>query len=307
MPGASDPAEVAETLLEHFVPSIPPPPPLLRLTWYEDYTPLTFEEISRALSKSSNTSALGPDHIQYSVWKSVHRMKPSLHPSLLDPLLAHGFHPPSVKKELGIVLGKPGKPSYDAPSSFRVIVLLRTHSRILERVVASCLAAQAGICSLIHPLHCGSLPGKSPTDAALVLQHNVVSFKRLHYKVSTLLLDMKGGFDKEESPSLLSLLRRKGVSPYLVQWVGSFLRDRTCRLTFHESPRLFAPFSVRVPQGSPIPPLLFVIYVSSLHLEIPRSLTLSYVDDFAVTVASPSCRTNVPLVPKSFSALKRKA
>jgi len=110
-----------------------------------------------------------------------------------------------------------------------------------------------------------------------------------------------------ESPSLFSLLGRKGVSPYLVQWVGSFLRDRTCHLTFQGSPRTFAPFSVGVPQGSPISPQLFIIYVSSLHLEIPRSLIISYVNDLAVTVVSPSYRTNVRLLQKSFSSLKRKA
>jgi len=110
-----------------------------------------------------------------------------------------------------------------------------------------------------------------------------------------------------ESPSLLYLLRRKGVSPCLVQWTGSVLRDRTCRLTFQGFPRSFAPVSVGVPQGSPISPLLFVIFVSSLHLEVPRSLIISYIDDFAVTVASPSYRTNVRLLQKSFSALKRKA
>jgi len=241
------------------------------------------------------------------VWKSVHRIKPSLLPSLLDPLLAHGFHPPSLKKALGIVLDKPDKPSYHSPSSFRVIVILRTLSKILERVVAFRLSAQATLCSLIHPLQCGSLPGRSTADAALVLQDNVESFHRLRYKVSTLFLDVKGGFDNVESPSHLSHLRRKGVSPYLVQWVGSFLRDRTCRLTFQGSPRSFAPVSVGVPRGSPISPLLFVIYVSSLHLEIPRSLIISYVDDFAVTVASPSYWTNVRLFQKSFSALKRKA
>ena len=173
--------------------------------------------------------------------------------------------------------------------------------------MTSRLSVQAKTCSLIHPLQGGSLPGRSTTDAALVLQHHVESFHRLYYKVSTLFLDVKGGFDNVESPSLLSLLRRKGVSPYLVQWVGSFLRDHTCRLTFQGSPRLFAPVSVGVPQGSPISPLLFVIYVSSLYLDIPRSLFLSYVDDFAVTVASPCKRTNVRLLQMSFSSLKRKA
>ena len=118
---------------------------------------------------------------------------------------------------------------------------------------------------------------------------------------------MKGGFDNVESPCLLSLLRRKGVSPDLVQWVGSFLRDQTYHLTFEGSPRSFSPVSVGVPQGSPISPLLFVIYVSSLHLDVPRSLIVSYVDDMAVTIASPSYRTNFRLLQKSFSLLKRKA
>jgi len=210
LPGASKPAEVAETLLHHCFPPKPPPPPLLRLTRHEDYTPLTSKEISRALSKSSNTSPPVPDHITYSVWKSVYRLKPSLLPSLLDPLLAHGFHPPSLKKALGIVLDKPGKPAYDSPSSFRVIVLHQKLSKILERVVAPHLSAQVTICSLIYPLQYGSLPEKSTADAALVLQHNVESFHRLRYKVSTLFLNVKGGFDNVESPSLLSLLRMRG-------------------------------------------------------------------------------------------------
>ena len=110
-----------------------------------------------------------------------------------------------------------------------------------------------------------------------------------------------------DSPSLLSHLHRKGVSPYLVKWVGSFLRDGTCRLTIQWSPGHYAPVSVGVPPGSPIISLLFVIYLSFLHLEIPRSLMISYVDDIAVPLASPSYRTNVCHLQKSFSMLKRKA
>ena len=141
LPGASNPAEVAETLLHHLCHPKPTPPPLLRIAHYENHTPLTSEEIYGALSKLSNTCAPGCDHIPYSVWKFVHHLKPSLLPSLLDPLLAHRLHPASLKKALSIALDKTGKSSYDSSSSFRVIVLLRTLSKILETVVASRLCA----------------------------------------------------------------------------------------------------------------------------------------------------------------------
>jgi hypothetical protein len=91
----------------------------------------------------------------------VNSTNPALLPALLGPLLAYGHHPPSLKKAFGIVLSKPGKASYDSPSSFRVIVLLRTLSKLLERVVTQRLAAQAIVCGLINPLQCGSVPGKS--------------------------------------------------------------------------------------------------------------------------------------------------
>ena len=94
-------------------------------------------------------------------------------------------------------------------------------------------------------------------------------------KVSTLFLDIKGGFDNVNPSTLCVMLKWKGVNPYLVSWTWSFLSGRTCRLLYQGSPKVFAPVSVGTPQGSPVSPLLFVTHVSRLHCEIPYSLTLS--------------------------------
>jgi len=48
-----------------------------------------------------------------------------------------------------------------------------------------------------------------------------------------------------------------------------------------------------MPQGSPISPLLFLLYVAPLHMSMPTGLMVSYVDDFSITVASPSYRSNI--------------
>ena len=202
------------------------------------------------------------------------------------------------------MLDKPGKASYDSPSSFRVIVLLQTFSKILERIINSRLSCVARVTGLLNPHQCGSLAGLSASDAVATLTHEVKSLQIAQKKVSTLFLDIKGGFDNVNPSILCGMLKAKGVSPYLVSWTRSFLTGRLCRLLYQGSPRAFAPVSVGTPQGSPVSPLLFVIYVSRLHCEIPHGLTLSYVDDFGLTVSSSSYRRNVQTLQKLYARLK---
>ena len=181
-------------------------------------------------------------------------MAPHLIRDLLAPLLTFGSHPLTPKKADGIVLDKPGKAFYDSPSSFRVIVLLQTFSKILERIMNSRLSCVARATGLLNPHQCGSLAGLSASDAVTTLTHKVKTFQMAGRKVSTLFLDLKGGFDNVNPCTLCGMLRAKGVNPYLVWWTRSFLSGRSCRLLYQGSPRVFAPVSVGTPQGSHVSP-----------------------------------------------------
>ena len=262
--------------------------------------------MGRALARSSPSSASGPDKTPNSVWKRIHRVAPHLVHDLLAPLVAHGFHPPALKMADSIVLDKPGTPSYDSLSSFRVIVLLQTFSKILERIMNSRLSGIPRVAGLLNPHQCGSLAGLSASDATTTLTHEIRTLQMAGRKVSTLFLDIKGGFDNVNPPSLCNMLKAKGVNPYLVSWTRSFLTGRLCRLLYQGSPKIFAPVLVGTPQESPVSPLLFVIYVSRLHSEIPQGLTLSYLDDFGLTVSSASYRRNIQLLQRHYAVLKAK-
>ena len=218
--------------------------------------------------------------------------------------MTYGSHPLTLKRADGIVLDKPGKPSYDSPLSFRVIVLLQTFSKILERIMNPRLSCVAGATGLLNPHQCGSLAGLSASDAVTTLTHEVKTLQMAGEKVSTLFLDIKGGFDNVNPATLCGMLRAKGVNPYLVSWTMSFLSGRSCRLLYQGSPKVFAPVAVGTSQGSPVSPLLFVIYVSRLHSKILQGLSLSYVDDFGLTVASASYRRNVQILQRLYAKLK---
>jgi len=308
LPGAETPQQMNKVLLAHFFPPKEPfsPPPRLRPN--RSAPPLAAGEIAAALSKCSPTSAAGPDGIPYSTWKQVNKINPSILLNLLAPLVLFGYHPASLKGSNGVVLDKPGKPSYESPSSFRIIGLIRTISKILERIIAARLLTAARLRGLLHPNQCGSLPGLSTYDACLTLTNDVRTLQRPRLKVSSLFLDIKAGlFDNFDNNTLARTLREGGIPPYLVSSVSSFLGERSCTLVFQGAPGTPAPINVGAPQGSPISPLLFLLYVAPLHFRIPRGLMISYVDDFALTIASLSYRGNIRRLQELFKKLERKA
>jgi len=269
--------------------------------------PLKTEEIAAALSKCSLTSAPGADGIPYSTWKQVNKINPSILLQILAPLVLLGYYPASLKGSNSVVLDKSGKPSYESHSSFRIIVLIRTISRILERIIAARLLEAARLNGLFHPNQCGSLTGLSTYDACLTLTNDVKTLQRPRLKVSSMFLDIKAGFDNVDNKTLARILREGGIPPYLVSWVSSFLGERSCTLIFQGAPGTPAPINVGAPQGSPISPLLFLLYVAPLHFGIARGLMISYVDDFALTVASFSYHGNIGRLQELFERLERKA
>jgi len=262
--------------------------------------------VSSALRKSSHTSAPGPSGIPYSIWKQVHKANERLLPSLFTPLPTHGYHPLAMKKANGIVLDKPAKPDYRTPGSLRIIVLLETVSKILERLSALRLASAARSLGLMYPNQCGSLAGLGCFDAVATLTHEVRLLQAASFNVSTLFLDVKGGFDNVCANKLANTLTKGGVSAYLVAWIKSFLSKRQCRLIFPGAPKIFCPVAVGTPQGSPISPLLFVLYIASLHPTIPQGLVISYVNNLTIMVGSDSVRSNVRALQYLFGIIQKR-
>ena len=213
--------------------------------------------------------------IPYSTWKQVNNINSSILLHTLAPLVSLGYHPAAPKSSSGVVLDKPGKSSYESPSSFRIVALFRTFSKILEGVVAICLLTAVRLKGLLHPNKCGSLPGLSTYDACLSLTHDVRTLQRPRLKVASLFLDIKAGFDKVDNETLARILRGPRIPPYLVSWVSSFLGERSCTLIFQGAPGTPAPVNVGAPQASPISPLLFLPYVAPLHFSVPRGLMIS--------------------------------
>lgn len=169
--------------------------------------------------------------------------------------------------------------------------------------MATRLSALVRFVGRLHPNQCGFLLSLSSFDTCTTLVHTICTLQRPCRKVSSLFLDIKGGFNNIDVCILCSSLCWKGIAQYLVSWFRFLLSDRTCRLLFQASLMVFAPVSLGTPQCSPIPPLLLVIYVAPLHISLSHGLVLFYLDDFALTTTSSSYRTNFHSLQATFGRI----
>ena len=82
-------------------------------------------------------------------------------------------------------------------------------------------------------------------------------------------LDIQSAYDTVDHPALLWKLRQKSLPCYMVAWTRAFLEHRTVVLRVNNSE---FPYQIRagVPQGSPLSPTLFLVYVDDLLQQLAR-------------------------------------
>jgi len=267
-----------------------------------EWPSLTQEEVKRACTSKIKGKTPGPDLITQDIIVQAYLAVPHIFYIVYSILINQGYHPKIWKQATGFILKKPKKPDYSKPKAYRVISLLNCLGKVSERILAQRLSFLAETTSLLHNSQIGSRLYKSAIDAALVLQNEVEVNKANKLKTSVLFLDVKGAFDHVAKNRLLQVLVQLKLPICLVLWVKSFVEDRIIRLSFNNETEAFQPLNTGIPQGSPISPILFLIYIRDLFMS--QSIKpLSYMDDISLIAASKSFKTNIKILEREATKL----
>jgi hypothetical protein len=255
-----------------------------------DFSPtVTYE----ALRAAKHNYSSGPDLIPSIFWAN-------LAPSLSLPVsiifsTSYRFSiiPSDWKCAAVLPLFKKGDPS--SVSNYRPISLTSTLCKIMESVIKNNLQLYALSKHLFSVEQHGFLPGRSTCTQLLECHHDWCSGLDQNEVFDVILLDFRKAFDVVPHEKLLTKLAGYGICLQTLNWIKTFLSDRTQFVQINDKRSTKSAVCSGVIQGSVIGPLLFTFYINDLPSVCHECTVKLFADDVKVykRLCSPSDRTTL--------------
>ncbi|KAI0997219.1 hypothetical protein K3495_g10969 [Podosphaera aphanis] len=202
-----------------------------------------------------------------------------------------------------MVIPKPHKDDLTNPTNWRPISLLPVLGKGLERLLAKFFAFWELSNRIIPPTHFGALPGRSAMDLVERLVHDVEKAWETKQVCTLATLDIQSALDSIQPGRLRICLREQGWPLPYVNWAASFSCCRKARLRIDDFVGNFLDIPHGLPQGSPVPPILFLLFLEPLFkLGFP---TYGYVDDVAILSVAKTLVNTSRLTANSVESITR--
>jgi len=131
---------------------------------------------------------------------------------------AIGYYPRLGRSMTTVVLRKEGKVDYLIPGSYRPIALENTLSKILEKVIADCIADTAEEHALLPQSQMRARKNRLTLSALTLLAATIKTAwaMRKDFVVLILSLDISGAYNNIPYKRLLYILRAKGFLEWII-------------------------------------------------------------------------------------------
>ncbi|KAI1001738.1 hypothetical protein K3495_g6468 [Podosphaera aphanis] len=255
------------------------------------FPPLSPQEVRDTLLKADNTAS-GLDEIPTAILRCAWRLVADLVLSIFSGCISLGYHHYCFRQAILIIIQKPNKSDLSSPRAYRPIALLSVLGKGLERLLAKRISLITIRHKILATQQFGALPGRSAADLTTCLTHDVERALSEGRSASMLTLDVKGAFDAVLPGRLVRRTREQGWPDYLVRWVGSFATDRSVHIKLDGETGPPQQVDCGLPQGSPVSPILFMLYISPLFRLGNIHRRFGYADDVAILETRNSLQEN---------------
>ena len=254
-------------------------------------------DVSAALLGAKPWKAAGPDGLPTGFLRACGQPAAACLAALFSACLRLSHWPAAFRQATVAILPKPGKTAAqkETPGAYRPIVLLSCIGKVLERIMAGRLSEAAEAHGLLPDGQFGNRKGRSTETAVKFVVQAVRAAWRAGGTASLLQLDLQGAFDRIHHGALLGILRGMGLPGWVLRWLQSFLSGREAALVIDRVTVPAVSVPAGVPQGSPLSPVLFLLFAASLYdrlRPLRGQLTIGFADDTNVLAFSrdrPGC------------------
>ena len=150
--------------------------------------------------------------------------------------------------------------------------------KLLDGIQSSRLLSNLTTNRLISDHQFGFIPGRSTTQQLLYIVHQWAKALDDGKGVAAVFMEFQKAFDHVWHDGLLYKLGLLGITPKSLQWLQSYLSNRSLYVNVNSSTSKDFPISAGVPQGSHLGPVLFLAFVNDLP-DACCSPTEIYADD----------------------------
>lgn len=264
----------------------------------KDIQPFTLEELKVAVASIKCGKAPGLDQIPPEAVKIVAECLPNWLLGIMNNILTNQEFPMEWKEAKVVLIPKKSDRLPMTSTSFRPLCMLSVLSKLLEVLIKNRLQEELGRKGGLHPSQFSYQKGKSTIQA---IEEAIETVREYNSKWCALVaIDVKNAFNTASHSTIISKLRERKMSKYLINIISSYLRHRKIKITNEHSIEANA----GVPQGSVLGPILWnILYDDVLSLELSKdSKCIAFADDLALIVGA---QTDNNLIERVNESLER--
>ena len=233
---------------------------IVKLTFKET----TEEEVKKLIKKLKNSSSFGHDKLDSKTLKITSSVLISQITRVINLSIVKSKFPNKWRIGKVVPLYKGKSLDQLVPSSYRPISLLPLISKLAERTIQSQIISHFNNNKLWnHNLH-GYRKNRSSTTTLIQVADMLYEAADAKEIAEIITIDKSAAFDSVHPDLLLDKLRIYGLDDTALQWIRTYLQQRTQYVTIGGQNSTMRHVKRGVPQGSVLGPVLFSIFTNEL-------------------------------------------